>query len=109
VEDVVGYNALGHCFFLEDGNEMENTFVHNLGLLTKAGTLLPSDRNAEMCSGMLDNVYPGYQPNVDEECRSIKKPPAVSPYLCVSLFLSLHLSPCISRYVFVYVSAYVST
>ena len=29
------YNNIGHCFFLEDGVEHDNQFVHNLGILTK--------------------------------------------------------------------------
>ena len=31
----VTYNTIGHCFFLEDGIEHDNRFVHNLGILTK--------------------------------------------------------------------------
>src|SRR6185295_12637849 len=35
VENNVTYNNIGHCFFLEDGVEHDNKFVHNLGILTK--------------------------------------------------------------------------
>ncbi len=35
VENNVTYNNIGHCFFLEDGAEHGNEFVHNLGILTK--------------------------------------------------------------------------
>jgi cell migration-inducing and hyaluronan-binding protein len=35
VENNVTYNNIGHCFFLEDGVEHDNLFVHNLGILTK--------------------------------------------------------------------------
>src|SRR6202166_249389 len=35
VENNVTYNNIGHCFFLEDGVEHDNQFVHNLGILTK--------------------------------------------------------------------------
>ena len=35
VENNVAYNNVGHCFFLEDGVEHGNQFVHNLGILTK--------------------------------------------------------------------------
>jgi cell migration-inducing and hyaluronan-binding protein len=35
VENNVTYNNIGHCFFLEDGIEHDNKFVHNLGILTK--------------------------------------------------------------------------
>ena len=44
VEDNVAYNTFGHCYFLEDGGEKNNTFHHNLGLLTQFGTTIPSDR-----------------------------------------------------------------
>jgi cell migration-inducing and hyaluronan-binding protein len=47
VEDNVGYETFGHCFFLEDGAEQGNVFDHNLGLGTRrpdeAQALLPSD------------------------------------------------------------------
>ena len=32
VENNVTYNTVGHCFFLEDGVEHGNEFVHNLGI-----------------------------------------------------------------------------
>jgi cell migration-inducing and hyaluronan-binding protein len=35
VENNVTYNNIGHCFFLEDGIEHGNQFIHNLGILTK--------------------------------------------------------------------------
>jgi cell migration-inducing and hyaluronan-binding protein len=34
----VTYNTVGHCFFLEDGAEHGNEFVHNLGIQTKCHT-----------------------------------------------------------------------
>lgn len=69
MEDVVGYDHLGHCFFLEDGNEERNVLNHNLGLVTKPGLLLPSDRNTQTCEELLDNVGDGYVPEADKECR----------------------------------------
>src|ERR1700741_4390813 len=35
VENNVTYNNIGHCFFLEDGVEHDNQFLHNLAILTK--------------------------------------------------------------------------
>src|SRR5689334_16489508 len=35
IENNVTYNSIGHCFFLEDGIEHDNQYVHNLGILTK--------------------------------------------------------------------------
>jgi hypothetical protein len=38
VENNVTYNAVGHCFFLEDGIEHGNQFVRNLAIQTKCHT-----------------------------------------------------------------------
>ncbi|RXN25610.1 cell migration-inducing and hyaluronan-binding [Labeo rohita] len=69
VKDVVGYDALGHCFFTEDGPEERNTFDHCLGLLVKASTLLPSDRDSKMCRDITSGAYPGYVAKPRQDCR----------------------------------------
>src|SRR5579864_5039071 len=38
VENNVTYNTVGHCFFLEDGIEHGNEFVHNLAIQVKCHT-----------------------------------------------------------------------
>jgi len=38
VENNVAYNIVGHCFFLEDGIEHGNRFVHNLAIQIKCHT-----------------------------------------------------------------------
>ena len=38
VENNVTYNTVGHCFFMEDGIEHGNEFVHNLAIQTKCHT-----------------------------------------------------------------------
>jgi len=43
VENNVTYNTVGHCFFLEDGIEHGNEFVHNLAIQTKCHTSKPCD------------------------------------------------------------------
>jgi hypothetical protein len=43
VENNVTYNTVGHCFFMEDGIEHGNEFVHNLGIQTKCHTSKPCD------------------------------------------------------------------
>jgi cell migration-inducing and hyaluronan-binding protein len=43
VENNVTYNAVGHCFFLEDGIEHGNQFVRNLAIQTKCHTSKPCD------------------------------------------------------------------
>ncbi|MEE6503771.1 hypothetical protein FKM82_004941 [Ascaphus truei] len=71
VKDTIGYDTLGHCFFLEDGVEQRNTFYHNLGLLTKAGTILPTDRSEAMCLAIRDNVYGDYIPVPSTDCMAV--------------------------------------
>ncbi|KAF4083043.1 hypothetical protein AMELA_G00135510 [Ameiurus melas] len=70
VKDVVGYDALGHCFFTEDGPEERNTFEHCLGLLIKASTLLPSDRDSRMCRDITNGAYPGYVAKPRQDCSA---------------------------------------
>ena len=67
VENNVTYNNIGHCFFLEDGVEHDNQFVHNLGILTKchpdapcvatnlaaAGESRPAVRNGQSAKDIL--------------------------------------------------------
>src|SRR5215471_13053185 len=38
VENNVTYNTVGHCFFLEDGIEHGNEYIHNLAIQTKCHT-----------------------------------------------------------------------
>ncbi|XP_009947873.1 PREDICTED: transmembrane protein 2-like [Leptosomus discolor] len=71
VKDTIGYDTLGHCFFLEDGTEQRNTFYHNLGLLTKSGTILPSDRNEAMCLAIRSHVYGDYVPVPSTDCMAV--------------------------------------
>ncbi|XP_034727140.1 cell surface hyaluronidase [Etheostoma cragini] len=71
VKNTIGYDTLGHCFFLEDGIEQRNTFYHNLGLLTRPGTLLPTDRNETLCTSIKDKVYKGYTPSPSTECKAV--------------------------------------
>ncbi|XP_009468526.1 PREDICTED: transmembrane protein 2-like [Nipponia nippon] len=71
VKDTIGYDTLGHCFFLEDGTEQRNTFYHNLGLLTRSGTILPSDRNEAMCLAIRSRVYGNYVPVPSTDCMAV--------------------------------------
>src|SRR5215467_9068441 len=43
IENNVTYNNIGHCFFLEDGVEHDNQYVHNLGILSKCHPEAPCD------------------------------------------------------------------
>ena len=43
VENNVTFNTVGHCFFMEDGIESGNQFVHNLGIQTKCHPTLPCE------------------------------------------------------------------
>ena len=49
VKNVVGYKTHGHGFFIEDGNEVDNMFLNNLGIDIRPGIILPSDRSMELC------------------------------------------------------------
>lgn len=71
IQDTIGYDTLGHCFFMEDGIEQRNTLFHNLGLVTKPGTLLPTDRNSSMCIAMRDKVYGNYIPVPATDCMAV--------------------------------------
>uniref|UniRef100_A0A8C9LBM4 hyaluronoglucosaminidase n=1 Tax=Pavo cristatus TaxID=9049 RepID=A0A8C9LBM4_PAVCR len=71
IKDTIGYDTLGHCFFIEDGIEQRNTFFHNLGLVTKPGTILPTDRNSTMCTGIRDKVYGSYIPVPATDCMAV--------------------------------------
>ncbi|XP_010133200.1 PREDICTED: transmembrane protein 2 isoform X2 [Buceros rhinoceros silvestris] len=71
IKDTIGYDTLGHCFFTEDGIEQRNTLFHNLGLVTKPGTLLPTDRNSSMCVGIRDKVYGSYIPVPATDCMAV--------------------------------------
>ncbi|ESO83722.1 hypothetical protein LOTGIDRAFT_168965 [Lottia gigantea] len=39
----VGYDSLGHCYFLEDGGEMRTVLDGNIGFSTRKAGLIPSD------------------------------------------------------------------
>uniref|UniRef100_A0A8C9BR76 hyaluronoglucosaminidase n=1 Tax=Phocoena sinus TaxID=42100 RepID=A0A8C9BR76_PHOSS len=71
IKDTIGFDTLGHCFFLEDGIEQRNTLFHNLGLLTKPGTLLPTDRNNSMCTTMREKVFGNYIPVPATDCMAV--------------------------------------
>ncbi|KAM4707529.1 cell surface hyaluronidase CEMIP2 isoform 1-T2 [Discoglossus pictus] len=71
IKDTIGYDTLGHCFFLEDGIEQRNTLFHNLGLVTKPGTLLPTDRNNTMCMSIRNKVFGNYVPNPSTDCMAV--------------------------------------
>lgn len=46
VKNNVAYHNLGHCYFMEDGVEEGNKFIHNLGVNTQDGVTLDSDASA---------------------------------------------------------------
>ncbi|XP_023608127.1 cell surface hyaluronidase isoform X5 [Myotis lucifugus] len=71
IKDTIGFDTLGHCFFLEDGVEQRNILFHNLGLLTKPGTLLPTDRNNSMCTTMRQKVFGNYIPVPATDCMAV--------------------------------------
>ena len=57
VANNVAYHTYGHCYFVEDGGEKNNTFHHNLGLLTQRMTPSISDRNGTIPSDRLPATF----------------------------------------------------
>jgi hypothetical protein len=43
IRDNVGFGSIGHGYFLEDGNEVNNIIDHNIGISTEGGDLIDSD------------------------------------------------------------------
>jgi len=63
VHDNVGFNTNGHGYFIEDGKEVGNVFIHNLGAQLNNGSLLTS-RRAEQ-SDLLPTIFWTSNPNND--------------------------------------------
>src|SRR5689334_12004317 len=61
VENNVTYNTVGHCFFLEDGAEHGNEFVHNLAIQTKCHTSLACVPTNLAANGERDSTYANRQ------------------------------------------------
>jgi len=57
VENNVTYNTVGHCFFLEDGAEHGNQFVHNLAIQIKCHTSKACAPTNLGANGELDYAY----------------------------------------------------
>src|SRR5213078_916786 len=65
VKNNVTYNTVGHCFFLEDGIEHGNQFVHNLAIQTKCHTSKPCVPTALGPSGETSTRGTGGQQSKD--------------------------------------------
>ncbi|HEX2617113.1 MAG TPA: G8 domain-containing protein, partial [Flavobacteriales bacterium] len=57
VENNVTYNIVGHCFFLEDGIEHGNQFVHNLAIQVKCHPTKPCAPTNLAANGELNYTY----------------------------------------------------
>jgi cell migration-inducing and hyaluronan-binding protein len=57
VQNNVTYNTVGHCFFLEDGIEHGNEFIHNLAIQTKCHPTLPCVPTNLAANGERDALY----------------------------------------------------
>ncbi|XP_070552180.1 cell surface hyaluronidase-like isoform X2 [Ptychodera flava] len=47
VEDNVGYDVMGHCYYLSDGIETDNVLDGNIGINIHYSTLLPTERSCD--------------------------------------------------------------
>ncbi|KAN0023195.1 hypothetical protein ACTFIU_011358 [Dictyostelium citrinum] len=70
IHDNIGFDSIGHCFMLCDGIEMDNTFSHNLGAVTRHGLLFPHDRSCDMCIRIQPKDYNG-NPTQCTECNAV--------------------------------------
>jgi len=64
------YDTMGHCYFLEDGSEQRNDFESNVGLLTKPGFIIPTDRSCEVCKHYYPRDFNGQETSCDS-CTSV--------------------------------------
>lgn len=60
IKDVVGYNFLGYCFFMEDGLEECNIFDYCFGFFVKFGIFFFLDCDSKMCKMIIEDFYFGY-------------------------------------------------
>ncbi len=83
LRDNVGYNSIGHGYFLEAGDEMFNVIDHNIGILTKRGSLVPSDEASAVFwlenprNRLTNNIavqanYYGYKYDVPNRVQDLK-------------------------------------
>jgi hypothetical protein len=83
LKDNVGYSSVGHGYFLEAGNEMNNVIDHNIGIQTTAGKLIPSDgasavlwlenaRNKVTNNIAVQGQYYGYKYDVPNRVQDLK-------------------------------------
>ena len=57
IKNCVDYNTFGHGFFLEDGLEVFNHVIGNLGAQVKPGIILPSERSKQACGITSDALH----------------------------------------------------
>jgi hypothetical protein len=58
IENNVTYNTVGHCFFMEDGIEHGNAFIHNLAIQTKCHPTLECAPSNLAANGEYDAANP---------------------------------------------------
>ncbi|EFA77717.1 transmembrane protein [Heterostelium album PN500] len=63
------FDHIGHCYFFEDGSEQRNYLDSNVGLLTRTGYLLPSDRDCDLCLYLTPKDFNG-NPTSCSECKA---------------------------------------
>jgi hypothetical protein len=59
IENNVTYNTVGHCFFMEDGIETGNEFIHNLAIQTKCHPTMECVPNNLAANGEIDGKNRG--------------------------------------------------
>jgi hypothetical protein len=85
LSDNIGYNAIGHGFFMEMGDEVYVTWERNLGILVKPGELLKTDANPSVfwiqnpVNTYVDNIAVGSTQGHGFEFRLSGKPMDIAP------------------------------
>lgn len=57
MKENVAFNSFGHCFFLENGDEVNNVFTRNLGAGVKKATKLVSEESGRTETDDQPSVY----------------------------------------------------
>ena len=71
VSDNVSYDNSGHCYALQNGDEVGNTFSRNIGIGTKLGTIAPGSGETDNQASVfyITNPQNSYSSNVAAGCK----------------------------------------
>lgn len=86
VDSNVAFNTSGHCYIIEEGGELNNTFVNNLGIWQRSVSVkipgTPEESDDRPATFWITNMLNNYINNVaagSEESGSVPDPPPPFP------------------------------